>query len=114
MPEPIIAFPLTYRNLIYMTAIVNCSDVQGCSWDLPEGQKLNGSRAPRGPLRGNPKNRRFGFCRDRDRRIEHLDRKSTRLNSSHGYISYAVFCLKKKKIRNVLTRTDPTQNTSSM
>src|SRR2546422_6735986 len=29
----------------------------------------------------------------------HLDRKSTRLNSSHGYISYAVFCLKKKKNR---------------
>src|SRR3989449_6840339 len=27
-----------------------------------------------------------------------VDRKSTRLNSSHGYISYAVFCLKKKKI----------------
>src|SRR2546422_3163801 len=26
------------------------------------------------------------------------DRKSTRLNSSHGYISYAVFCLKKKKV----------------
>src|SRR2546422_6337131 len=26
-----------------------------------------------------------------------LDRKSTRLNSSHGYISYAVFCFKKKK-----------------
>src|SRR2546422_6089011 len=29
--------------------------------------------------------------------FEILDRKSTRLNSSHGYISYAVFCLKKKK-----------------
>src|SRR5207245_3327763 len=28
----------------------------------------------------------------------HLDRKSTRLNSSHGSISYAVFCLKKKKL----------------
>src|SRR2546422_5520052 len=28
-----------------------------------------------------------------------LDRKSTRLNSSHGYISYAVFCLKKKKTK---------------
>src|SRR2546422_7115188 len=28
------------------------------------------------------------------------DRKSTRLNSSHGYISYAVFCLKKKKKEN--------------
>src|SRR2546422_8567963 len=30
---------------------------------------------------------------------QRLDRKSTRLNSSHGYISYAVFCLKKKKKR---------------
>src|SRR3989449_7966872 len=29
-----------------------------------------------------------------------LDRKSTRLNSSHGYISYAVFCLKKKNRRH--------------
>src|SRR2546422_7920093 len=29
--------------------------------------------------------------------VERVDRKSTRLNSSHGYISYAVFCLKKKK-----------------
>src|SRR2546429_5542129 len=29
--------------------------------------------------------------------LEARDRKSTRLNSSHGYISYAVFCLKKKK-----------------
>src|SRR2546429_7175072 len=29
--------------------------------------------------------------------VDGQDRKSTRLNSSHGYISYAVFCLKKKK-----------------
>src|SRR2546422_3432588 len=29
--------------------------------------------------------------------VGRLDRKSTRLNSSHGYISYAVFCLKKKR-----------------
>src|SRR2546429_2409435 len=29
--------------------------------------------------------------------VVRADRKSTRLNSSHGYISYAVFCLKKKK-----------------
>src|SRR2546422_5065683 len=37
--------------------------------------------------------------RDRQsgRRRPTADRKSTRLNSSHGYISYAVFCLKKKK-----------------
>src|ERR1041385_9314872 len=36
------------------------------------------------------------------------DRKSTRLNSSHGYISYAVFCLKKKKhINDVVYHTYP-------
>src|SRR2546422_5416232 len=33
------------------------------------------------------------------------DRKSTRLNSSHGYISYAVFCLKKKKVQNHYYKT---------
>src|SRR2546429_8236685 len=33
----------------------------------------------------------------RARLLDPRDRKSTRLNSSHGYISYAVFCLKKKK-----------------
>src|SRR5256884_4500125 len=49
-------------------------------------------------------------------RAADLDRKSTRLNSSHGYISYAVFCLKKKKNPNsdtislILTKT--TQATS--
>src|SRR2546422_7200331 len=32
-----------------------------------------------------------------EQRLGSQDRKSTRLNSSHGYISYAVFCLKKKK-----------------
>src|SRR2546422_3915495 len=44
-----------------------------------------------------------------DRRGERGDRKSTRLNSSHGYISYAVFCLKKKKKMNRST-TEPTKS----
>src|SRR5438034_11464442 len=35
-----------------------------------------------------------------------LDRKSTRLNSSHTVISYAVFCLKKKKLNNILFNTE--------
>src|SRR2546422_1387318 len=36
-----------------------------------------------------------------ERHAAHVpDRKSTRLNSSHGYISYAVFCLKKKTVPN--------------
>src|SRR5438876_8288757 len=34
---------------------------------------------------------------------DHVDRKSTRLNSSHPSISYAVFCLKKKKKKNYST-----------
>src|SRR2546422_8130069 len=43
-----------------------------------------------------------GLARDQVRRGR--DRKSTRLNSSHGYISYAVFCLKKKKMSRRLRR----------
>src|SRR5687768_18123476 len=40
------------------------------------------------------------------RALDHLqlDRKSTRLNSSHGYISYAVFCLKKKTYMHTVRR----------
>src|SRR2546430_3857260 len=36
-----------------------------------------------------------------ERRLGFIDRKSTRLNSSHSQISYAVFCLKKKKKENI-------------
>src|SRR6266852_8039632 len=39
--------------------------------------------------------------------VPRSDRKSTRLNSSHGSISYAVFCLKKKKNLNLLLRSHP-------
>src|SRR2546429_2709773 len=42
-----------------------------------------------------------GICRP-----TRVDRKSTRLNSSHGYISYAVFCLKKKKTQYTNSVTD--------
>src|SRR5438105_10163470 len=37
-----------------------------------------------------------------------LDRKRTRLNSSHEWISYAVFCLKKKKNKKIKTKEDNT------
>src|SRR2546422_6072273 len=46
--------------------------------------------------------RRAPAGRGRARSARRRDRESTRLNSSHGYISYAVFCLKKKKT-NALT-----------
>src|SRR2546422_7422205 len=41
--------------------------------------------------------RHLGGDGEREGGVFEGDRKSTRLNSSHGYISYAVFCLKKKK-----------------
>src|SRR3712207_8553815 len=41
--------------------------------------------------------RHLGELRDAPARADREDRKSTRLNSSHANISYAVFCLKKKK-----------------
>src|SRR2546422_5747907 len=45
-----------------------------------------------------PELRRSAHRRPRSHAVvRSRDRKSTRLNSSHGYISYAVFCLKKKK-----------------
>src|SRR5438128_6835029 len=40
------------------------------------------------------------WCRNAVRLLHMQDRKSTRLNSSHGSISYAVFCLKKKTKEN--------------
>src|SRR5258708_30817522 len=42
------------------------------------------------------------WCRDRNDVCHGVDRKSTRLNSSHQIISYAVFCLKKKKKMNCI------------
>src|SRR5687768_18260740 len=47
------------------------------------------------------------LTKDRRDLPEGEDRKSTRLNSSHGYISYAVFCLKKKKKELEHTRSGP-------
>src|SRR5687768_17656982 len=57
---------------------------------------------------------KVGYCgaeEDRafGRRGRPEDRKSTRLNSSHGYISYAVFCLKKKKKKQTQNKIHHTQ-----
>src|SRR3712207_7515470 len=60
---------------------------------------LDGSTVDLAAFRGSPTavlfwNPGCGFCQQM---LPDLDRKSTRLNSSHANISYAVFCLKKKK-----------------
>src|SRR2546422_8544122 len=57
---------------------------------LPDRDRRATGRGSCGLERDEPHSRQF--FRDAIK-----DRKSTRLNSSHGYISYAVFCLKKKK-----------------
>src|SRR5438132_5093164 len=61
----------------------------------PPGGRRDDRRPPRAPARG----------RAAHPAPSRADRKSTRLNSSHTVISYAVFCLKKKKIINQLIRT---------
>src|SRR2546429_5799061 len=48
------------------------------------------------------------------RRSMRTDRKSTRLNSSHGYTSYAVFCLKKKKRTTACTRSITWSSSSAL
>src|SRR5438105_12905905 len=68
-------------------------------WEGKEG----GSRSERGKKRGGRSSRK---------NFTPADRKSTRLNSSHEWISYAVFCLKKKK-KNQHTNTVRTSRTRS-
>src|SRR5437867_5254242 len=58
------------------------------------GLHVDRTYARGGDPRDSRRNRRSEICRT------HRDRKSTRLNSSHRTISYAVFCLKKKTINN--------------
>src|SRR5687768_18233434 len=77
---------------------------QGRRWEKRhELSARQGGREARSQRTGDPCGSGGGArvrpSRRAGRRIDHSaeDRKSTRLNSSHGYISYAVFCLKKKK-----------------
>src|SRR5688572_31889604 len=56
-------------------------------------------------LRGRPARRVDGRAEDEGRVRPVADRKSTRLNSSHSQISYAVFCLKKKKKKHPHTHS---------
>src|SRR2546429_3697092 len=87
---------------------------------LPDALPTWASSGPTGPEHRRRPRRSTGHRRGgrqaqpRRPRLRPPDRKSTRLNSSHGYISYAVFCLKKQfRIRmsrnfgmNMLTMTN--------
>src|SRR5687768_18255435 len=63
-----------------------------CALQRPGGEVVHPARRP-----GRWRERHHDRGPGAEREPAPADRKSTRLNSSHGYISYAVFCLKKKK-----------------
>src|SRR2546422_8437593 len=71
----------------------------------PRGAELDGD------VRPGPDGLRPGRVVRRSRGKGRRDRKSTRLNSSHGYISYAVFCLKKKKNEDMIHDRRVSSNT---
>src|SRR2546427_7803135 len=70
------------------------------SWSGDTGWGSPSTRRDSSEYNPGPHSSHRGGCHERR---SPLDRKSTRLNSSHSQISYAVFCLKKKKKRAVRT-----------
>src|SRR3712207_7271333 len=70
----------------------------------PAGRRPGAAAADRLVVGGRLARRRAGRGRGRRGRQLGRDRKSTRLNSSHANISYAVFCLKKKKTVRAVDR----------
>src|SRR5205807_10332140 len=89
------------------TTLFRSPDLGGCSWVLAgnrSGAQRDNSAWVKAPLcllrslcSQTYCNRKKGVWRRLRRAWKQADRKSTRLNSSHLVISYAVFCLKKKK-----------------
>src|SRR5947209_12288179 len=80
------------RALIYQRAARDTTNLRN-RWPSPQGLKFVAVELPGSATQG-PTPVGLGFSSP-------LDRKSTRLNSSHANISYAVFCLKKKKKHNI-------------
>src|SRR5689334_23767367 len=74
-------YTLSYTTL-FRSLVAAVSDRQPPMWVVDDAQWLD---------------------RSSTQAIAFVDRKSTRLNSSHSSISYAVFCLKKKNYRNMQT-----------
>src|SRR2546427_7933137 len=80
----------------------------------PRGRGPADGAADRRPLQRRPPHAGGLRAGETPRRVSARDRKSTRLNSSHSQISYAVFCLKKKnmqtKRQNLFTEIDAVIN----
>src|SRR2546430_3230188 len=80
----------TATTEIYTLSLHDALPISGC-W------RASTPRGPRWPCIARPGSRPATTTGDWPKSCRRLDRKSTRLNSSHSQISYAVFCLKKKK-----------------
>src|SRR5256885_7757323 len=110
-----------YTTLFRSDAVVDLQQEDG----RQQPQQADGQRQPASPaqlVRSPVEGLGDGRCKSPHRLRSRRDRKSTRLNSSHLVISYAVFCLKKKKTtddpghycpcfyplrQTHITRTDP-------
>src|SRR5256884_9548708 len=105
---PFIAFALPLRMLLTLASSGDraADRLGGRQQDLEAGEAAGvGAHADPAPERVHAARHDVHADPPAGRKI---DRKSTRLNSSHGYISYAVFCLKKKKKYS----TTPTHTTT--
>src|SRR5690625_6288239 len=93
-----------FNDVFHASTIVSTNDISGKkAWSLRDGKTIEALEQTRKNINHfltfyekhkvtNLKEKRQKI----DKRINELDRKSTRLNSSHVATSYAVFCLKKK------------------
>src|SRR2546429_6532357 len=81
----------TATTEIYTLSLHDALPILGVGDDRPRADG-----AAEGPAGADPRGQGPNCVRV-PKSVRKQDRKSTRLNSSHGYISYAVFCLKKKK-----------------
>src|SRR5688500_19187997 len=81
--HPIFFFSYTSTSVIYTLSLHDALPIYWIDILIRDSMDLNGYVIERSPLTAHT-----------------LDRKSTRLNSSHLVISYAVFCLKKKRNKN--------------
>src|SRR5262245_63671283 len=98
IPRPPRSSLLPYTTLFRSARSARCSDLVACA-GVDDRRRLEPRRRLEGGWRHGDEHagRHLPDVLDRVRRPPVVDRKSTRLNSSHLGISYAVFCLKKKK-----------------
>src|SRR5699024_12713721 len=96
-PSYIHSFPTRRSSDLHRPLIAQLCELAGCQ--LPSMSNLNRIRSQHLVIRNHPE---YEDALQMDALLYNLaeqDRKSTRLNSSHVSISYAVFCLKKKKTK---------------